>query len=163
MRISPEIIYRWIYAAVQLGDPSYCHLRRTHRRRRRQGSSGRRARLFPRRIDIAGGHSLLPTEPVLGNGRWIWSVPPGAGRRCSVATNAPDLRKTLTLDNGSEMAGFRERASGLLAYFCRPYSLWQRGTNENGNGLLCHYFPRDITQLAQDHGEDAQERSRTAE
>ena len=45
----------------------------------------------------------------------------------------PGLRQTLTLDNGSEMAQFKEleRATGLFTYFCRPHSPWHRGANEN--------------------------------
>ena len=59
----------------------------------------------------------------------------------------PDLRQSLSLDNDSEMAWFREleRASGLRAYLCRPHSPWQRGTSENEGGLLRQYCPRDIS------------------
>jgi len=58
-----------------------------------------------------------------------------------------DLRKTLTLDNGSEMAKFKEleAATGINTYFCEPHSPWQRGANENCNGLLRQYFPRGIS------------------
>jgi IS30 family transposase len=56
------------------------------------------------------------------------------------------LRKTLTLDNGKEFARFRdiEKQSGLRVYFADPYSAWQRGTNENTNGLLRRYFPKGM-------------------
>ena len=59
----------------------------------------------------------------------------------------PKLRQTLTLDNGSELAGFRalELATGLRTYFCKPHAPWQRGTNENEGGLLRQYFPRGIS------------------
>lgn len=55
-----------------------------------------------------------------------------------------ELRKTLTWDNGSELAGHKELklASKLDIYFCDPYSPWQRGSNENTNGLLRQYFPK---------------------
>lgn len=54
------------------------------------------------------------------------------------------LRHTLTLDNGKEFARFREieNGTGLAIYFADPYSAWQRGTNENTNGLLRRYFPK---------------------
>lgn len=53
-------------------------------------------------------------------------------------------RHTLTLDNGKEFARFRdiEKGIGLAVYFADPYSAWQRGTNENTNGLLRRYFPK---------------------
>ena len=56
------------------------------------------------------------------------------------------LRQTLTLDNGKEFARFREieKKTGLTVYFADPYSSWQRGTNENTNGLLRRYFPKGI-------------------
>jgi len=55
-----------------------------------------------------------------------------------------DMRKTLTVDNGKEFARFKEleNQTGLTVYFADPYSAWQRGTNENTNGLLRQYFPK---------------------
>jgi IS30 family transposase len=64
-----------------------------------------------------------------------------------------ELRKTLTWDRGSEMSGHKEFsvATGIDVYFCDPRSPWQRGSNENTNGLLRQYFPRgkDISQCSQ--------------
>jgi len=54
------------------------------------------------------------------------------------------LCKTMTCDNGKEFAAFKkvEKKLGLKVYFADPYAPWQRGTNENTNGLLREFFPK---------------------
>jgi IS30 family transposase len=89
--------------------------------------------------------------PVTGHG--------GEAVRDAIAaaiTTLPDqLRRSLTWDQGAEMAQHATLRvqTGLPVYFCDPQSPWQRGTNENTNGLLRQYFPRG-TDLARHSAED---------
>ena len=62
----------------------------------------------------------------------------------SISALPAELRRSLTWDQGSEMGEHRRFSvdSGVEVYFCDPRSPWQRGSNENTNGLLRQYFPK---------------------
>lgn len=76
----------------------------------------------------------------------------------AVASRMDDLprkaKQTLTVDNGSENADWQgvEAATGLKCYYANPYHSWERGTNENTNGLIRDYFPKktDFTTISEE-------------
>jgi len=107
---------------------------------------------------------LLHLPPMAGQGPRVKNGPALAGHGAeavrdaiaSTITTLPvQLRRSLTWDQGSEMAQHAQLRieTGLPVYFCDPHSPWQRGTNENTNGLLRQYFPKG-TDLARHSPED---------
>lgn len=96
-------------------------------------------------------------KPRLKNGPALAGHGAGAVRDAvaeSISTLPKQLRRSLTWDQGAEMAQHAQLRveTGLAIYFCDPHSPWQRGTNENTNGLLRQYFPKgtDLARYSRD-------------
>lgn len=174
MRISVEAIYAWVYTATRHGSTIHRNLRRGRSRRRPQKLYGQGKRYFPGRVSIANRPSEVADRSRFGDwegdmisgskgkaalatclerkSRFVivartddkTAASFNAAIIAGIRTIPGELRKTLTVDNGSEMANFKEleEATGIKTYFCDPHSPWQRGSNENCNGLLRQYFPR---------------------
>ena len=109
---------------------------------------------------MGGAHSQIATL-VERHSRYVMLVKVGSKDTVAVTKALKkkirelpaELRRSLTWDRGSEMAAHREFtiATDMQVYFCDPRSPWQRGSNENTNGLLRQYFPKgkDLSQLSQ--------------
>jgi IS30 family transposase len=69
-----------------------------------------------------------------------------AANRCAISLirNARRQTKTITVDNGTEFHGYKEveATTGAKIYFANPHHSWERGTNENTNGLIRQYLPK---------------------
>jgi IS30 family transposase len=188
--ISHEWIYQYVYADKHSGGDLFRYLRCQKRRRKRYGSYDRRGCIpnqvsideRPAIVDARRRFGDWEGDTVIGKGRRgalvtlverkslytvIRSVlhkTAEAVRHAVVDGLAPyiDWVHTITYDNGREFADHEGMASDLDAsiYFAHPYASWERGLNENTNGLIRQYFPkhRDLTTVTEQEIEQAMDK-----
>jgi IS30 family transposase len=143
--VSHETIYRHVYADKAQGGSLWKHLRCQKKRRKRYaGGQDRRGQIIGRR-PIAQRPASVETRSQ--DGHWEGDRVIGAGHKQAIITGRTPLAhrvKTVTYDNGKEFADHAavDKALDSTAYFADPFASWQRGSNENFNGLLRQYIPK---------------------
>lgn len=179
--ISIETVYQRVYADKRSGGLLWQHLRCQKQRRKRYGRHDRRGIIPNRqsieaRPPIVEERSRIgdwEADTIIGKNhkqaivslverksgytliRKIKRKTARAVRKAAVSLLKPHRDKvhTLTSDNGKEFSEHEQIAKALDAdfYFAHPYASWERGTNENTNGLIRQYFPknRDFTTITQ--------------
>lgn len=181
LRISHETIYRHVWHDKYYGGDLYKHLRGSRKqRRKRYGKYDSRGRLAgkrmigqrPKIVDSRKRIGDWEVDTVMGQTkacivtlveRKSGYVEIGRLKDRTVKQTNARLKKliarhpgqviTVTADNGCEFHGYRalEKSGDVLFYFANPHHSWERGTNENTNGLIRQYLPKrtsmaDLTQ-----------------
>ena len=172
LRISHESIYRLIREDKRAGGRLYTHLRCSRKlRRKRYGRYDSRGRLAGKRmIDERPDHinqrltiGHWEADTVMGKGPdCLLTLVERKSRftiigklnqhtvsevnrvACQLLAPYRDIVSSITFDNGTEFHGYKQLEQQLdcTAYFAFPYHSWERGTNENTNGLIRQYLPK---------------------
>ena len=172
IEISHERIYQYIYADKRAGGTLWTHLRCQKKRRKRYGKRDRRGKI-PNRKSIEARPEIVEQRTRFGDwevdmilGKDQQGVVVTLTERKSrftllrrVSSKQSDLvaqaviallkwvvhLASITADNGKEFAAHLEISQALSVdfYFAHPYASWERGTNENTNGLIRQYLPKN--------------------
>jgi IS30 family transposase len=188
--VSHEWIYQHILTDKAMGGDLYKHLRCQKQRKKRYGARDRRGQLHDRKsieerpviVEQRSRVGDWELDTILGKGQKqaLVSLTERKARMTLIAKveqkTADQVAKTiihllqphtdkvhtLTSDNGREFARHKDIADTLNAsfYFAHPYASWERGTNENMNGLIRQYFPkhRDLRTATEEEIQIAMER-----
>ena len=171
LQISHEWIYQYIYRDKRNGGTLWKHLRCRKKRKKRYGSYDKRGQIPNRtsideRPQVVEDRSRLgdwEADTIIGKGKkgaivtlvdrksrylrmgLVSKRTKEAVKEMIITLLADFLVHTITCDNGKEFAGHEDIAKALEAsiYFAHPYASWERGTNENTNGLIRQYIPKD--------------------
>ena len=190
IRISHEWIYQHVLADKRAGDDLYKHLRCQKKRRKRYGTYDRRGKLpnchsieeRPASISLRKRLGDWEVDTLIGKQQkqamltlterksrltLLGKLPRRTAQAvrqqvCKLLLPVRDKVHTLTSDHGKEFADHEQIAQKLKLkfYFAHPYAAWERGTNENTNGLLRQYFPKksDFQSVSQNEIEQAMSR-----
>ena len=182
IQVSHEWIYQYILNDKQAGGDLYKHLRCQKKRRKRYGSRDRRGKLPNRRsieerpkiVDQRQRIGDWEVDTILGKGRRQavltlterksrFALLRKVDRRTAELVSdavidllqpVADYLHTISGDNGKEFAEHQRIAQelGIDFFFAHPYAAWERGANENMNGLVRQYIPkdRDLTSVTND-------------
>jgi IS30 family transposase len=172
IQVSHEWIYQHILADKQAGGDLYRHLRCQKKRRKRYGSYDRRGKIPNRvsiderpaiveertrigdwEVDTIIGKRHRQAIVTLTERKSRFSLLAKVNQRTAdkvgdavieLLQNVVDRVHTLTADNGKEFAYHERIAHALQAdfFFAHPYAAWERGSNENMNGLIRQYIPK---------------------
>lgn len=181
LQISHETIYEYIRRDKACGGGLWRRLRHRPKYRKRYGTAEKRGRLAGKRhiserppvVELRNevGHWEMDTVSGARTKHCVVTLVERATGCLLIAKLANHTKaelnrrviqlireqrrlfKTITVDNGTEFHGYEEieRATGVTFYFATPYHSWERGTNENTNGLIRQYLPKrrsmkDLTQ-----------------
>jgi len=179
--MSHETIYRWIWADKRCGGTLWHHLRGARKQRRKRygrydsrGRLGGKKPIEQRPTVVANRGRIGDWEIDTIHGRGKACVVTVVERKTGLVRMGPIQRatkeltlnrtvkllweerqrvKTITADNGTEFHNYRELESILdtQVYFATPHHAWERGTNENTNGLIRQYLPKrtNLSRLTQ--------------
>ena len=170
--MSHETVYKWIWMDKKAGGDIWQHLRGARKQRRKRyaayDSRGRlagkkmiverpkvverRSRLGDWEIDTVHGTTKAGVVTIVERRSGLVRIgklqritkEQTEKRTIRLLLSEKDRIKTITADNGGEFHGYRriERALDISVYFALPHHAWERGTNENTNGLVRQYLPK---------------------
>lgn len=170
--MSHETIYKWIWMDKKRGGTLWKHLRGAQKQRRKRYRSydsrgrlagkkmiesrpvvvERRSRIGDWEIDTVHGKGKACVVTVVERRSGIVRIgklnratkDETLARTIRILWADRDLIKTVTADNGCEFHNYKdlEKALGIDVYFATPHHAWERGSNENANGLIRQYFPK---------------------
>ncbi len=174
LAVSHETIYRYVWNEKRADGTLYKQLRQGHKKRRkRRGGKDSRGKIR-NRVDIDQRPAVVETRKRIGDWEadlvcgtgasgYLVTLVERASRRVLIGysktkfadhVTAEILRilkgeivQTITFDNGKEFAGHEQIATKLCCkcFFAKPYHSWERGANENTNGLIRQYFPKKMS------------------